>query len=54
MNTEDHTIIDKKHMEILVNRLQIQRNDALNQIALLETELIKAQKTIEELKKTEK
>lgn len=45
---------EKEHLQILINRLQTQRNEAYNQIALLETELIKAQKIIEDLKKEEK
>jgi hypothetical protein len=43
--------IDKDHAEILIARLQAQRNDALNQVVTLETELIKAQKLIGELQK---
>jgi hypothetical protein len=35
----------------LIKRFQVQRNEALNQVALLETELIKAQYFIEELNK---
>lgn len=54
MEENDRSISNKDHVQILTSRLQIQRNDAYNQIALLETELIKAQKIIEELKKQEK
>ena len=43
--------IDKDHAEILIARLQAQRNDALNLVVTLETELIKAQKLIKELQK---
>jgi hypothetical protein len=54
MEENQYSIYDKEHLQLLTTRIQIQRNEAFNQIALLEAELIKAQKTIEELKKQEK
>ena len=53
MEKDQYSMYDKENLQILTSRLQIQRNEAYNQIALLETELIKAQKIIEELKKQE-
>lgn len=54
MEENQKLVCDKEHLQTLASRIQIQRNDAYDQIALLETELIKAQKVIEELKKQEK
>jgi len=45
---------DRQYAEILIKRLEAQRNSAFNQIAMLEAELIKAQSYIQELQKDKK
>lgn len=51
LNENNPVALDKEQVEILIKRLEIQRNTAYSQIALLETELIRAQAVIDELKK---
>lgn len=41
----------QEYFQTLLKRFETQRNDALNNVALLEAELLKAQKIIETLKK---
>ncbi len=50
-NTQQKTTPETEYFQTLIKRMENQRNDALNNVALLEAELIKAQKIIEELKK---
>lgn len=51
LNENNPVALDKEQVEILIKRLEVQRNTAYSQIALLETELIRAQTVIDELKK---
>lgn len=39
-----------EYIQTLMKRMEVQRNDALNNVALLEAELMKAQKIIDSLK----
>ena len=39
-----------EYFQTLLKRMEVQRNDALNNVALLEAELLKAQKIIDGLK----
>jgi hypothetical protein len=49
-NTQQPTE-QQEYFQTLIKRIETQRNDALNNVALLEAELLKAQKIIDGYKK---
>ena len=50
-NTEQQPTEQQEYFQTLIKRFETQRNDALNNVALLEAELLKAQKIIDGYKK---
>jgi hypothetical protein len=50
-NTEQQPTEQQEYFQTLLKRFESQRNDALNNVALLEAELLKAQKIIDGYKK---
>jgi hypothetical protein len=50
-NTQQQTSPETEYFQTLIKRIETQRNDALNNVALLEAELLKAQKIIDGYKK---
>jgi hypothetical protein len=50
-NTQEQTTPEMEYFQTLIKRFESQRNDALNNVALLEAELLKAQKIIDGYKK---
>lgn len=51
-NQTQQTDEKTEYFQTLLKRMEAQRNDALNNVALLEAELLKAQKIIDSLQKT--
>jgi hypothetical protein len=50
-NTQQQTSPETEYFQTLLKRFESQRNEALNNVALLEAELLKAQKIIDGYKK---
>jgi hypothetical protein len=48
---QQQTSPETEYFQTLIKRIETQRNDALNNVALLEAELLKAQKIIDRYKK---
>jgi hypothetical protein len=48
---QQQTSPETEYFQTLIKRIETQRNDALNNVALLEAELLKAQKIIDGYKK---